>query len=288
MLSVVIVNWNTRDLLDLCLGSIQEHSPKIPFEVIVVDNGSGDGSAAMVEQKHPWAKLLSFTENLGYAEGNNRGLGVATGEWILLLNPDTEFMDASLDHSVRWMNEHPGVGAVGAQLIGFDGQIQESVRGFPTLVGIFGNWTRLDRVWPNGPLGRYRVPRFDYQKTQECDQPMGTFLLFRRSSLEELGPLEKAFDSDFPIFFNEVDLLKRLNERGWIIMYEPSIKIRHLGGAGTRQVRKNMIWESHRSLVRYFRKHLRGPQRLLLPLVTALAWTGAFIRARGYHAGFRT
>ena len=176
----------------------------------------------------------------------------------------------------------PKVGCISVKLIGNDGETQRSVRGFPSVSGIFGDITGLGKLVP--AFDSYRLTRFNYEKSQDAPQPMGTFLLFRRSVLEQIpGP----FDEQFPIFFNEVDLLKNMEANGWRCWYESGISIRHYGGESTKQVKKNMIWESHRSLIRYFSKNLRGLARISLPFLSLAIWIGAFVRARGFHEGFR-
>jgi GT2 family glycosyltransferase len=287
LLSVLIVNWNTREHLRACLDSLGRFPPAGDWETIVVDNASSDGSAEMVRSEHPWAILVEPGANLGYAAGNNAGFAIAKGEMILTLNPDTRLEDDSLDRAVLALNENAKIGAVSVRLVGLDGETQRSIRGFPTLIGVLGHWTGLDRVSKTGPLASYSLPQFDYSRAGPAPQPMGTFLLFRRSALETVGAAEKPFDERFPIFFNEVDLLYRLHQAGWTTWYLPDAHVVHAHGASTSQVRPSMIWESHRSLVRYFSKHLRGAARLAIPFVAAAAWVAALVRAKGVHAGFR-
>lgn len=291
MLSILIVNWNTRDLLGACLASIQRFPPSDPYEIIVVDNASSDGSAALVAEKYPSVRLFEPGTNLGYAAGNNLAFSKAGGEFVLTLNPDTEFVDESLRRAVDFMEEHPRIGVLSARLVdpGPEGRTQPSIRGFPSLVGIFGDVTGLGRLFPRGALGSYRLPVFDYERGGPAPQPMGTFLLFRRSAIEATGVSPDApFDESFPIFFNEVDLLRQMADAGFPAWYEPSIRVVHHGGASTRQVRPSMIWESHRSLLRYFRKHSSAAGRILvLPVVGALVWLAALVRAKGWSPGFR-
>lgn len=284
MLSIVLVNWNTRELLAACLDSLRDFPFSGPSETIVVDNASVDGSAAMVAERHPWATLVQNQANEGYAKGNNQAFQAAHGSMVLTLNPDTEVRPGLLDQAVKSLEEKPRYGALGIRLVGPDQKTQRSVRGFPTLLGVLGAATGIDKRWPKGPLGAYTLPSFDYSTSQPAPQPMGTFLLFRRTALETVGDPRSPFDEQFPIFFNEVDLLKRLHDAGWPCWYEASLSILHHHGASTRQVRPAMVWESHRSLVRYFRKHLHGPARLALPLVAAAAYAGAFVRANARHA----
>ena len=190
----------------------------------------------------------------------------------------------SRNHELR---QRKNYGVLGLRLVGPDKNAQNSVRGFPTILGVIGTWAKLDRIFPASLLGSYSLPNFDYDSDGPAPQPMGTFLLFRRTALETVGDPQKPFDESFPIFFNEVDLLFRLNQAGWPCWYSAGAHVLHHHGASTRQVKKSMIWESHRSLVRYFRKHLKGPSRLLIPIIAGAAWIAALARAKGYHAGFR-
>lgn len=288
MLSILIVNWNTRDQLRACLQSIFKFPPIGTFETVVVDNDSSDGSAAMVESEFPDVRLLTPGENAGYARGNNLAFAAAKGEWLLTLNPDTEVLPGTLERAVEVLSAHPTYGALGAKLVGPDGFVQPSVRGFPSLLGIFGDFSGLGRLFPTSALGSYRLRRFDYTKECDAPQPMGTFLLFRREALEDVGEPSHPFDEQFPIFFNEVDLLFRLRKAGWPCLYSPQIEVLHHHGASTSQVRKPMIWESHRSLIRYLQKHSTGFRRaVLVPIASFFIISAAFIRARGFSAGFR-
>ncbi len=288
MLSIIIVNWNTREFLKKCLASIYQFPPDCDFEIIVVDNASQDSSAEMVRTDFPSVKLLEPGSNLGYADGNNLGFSEAQGDFLLTLNPDTEFIDYAIRNCISILREKPNVGVLGPQLIGPDNKSQKSIRGFPSVLGILGSVLRLDKILKTGPFSTYSLPLFDYSKDGFADQPMGTFLLFRRSALETVGDPKKPFDSQFPIFFNEVDLLFRLKNAGWPCWYSSKEHVLHHHGASTKQVPKKMIWESHKSLSKYFAKHLKGLRRIWLPGIIFLNIVVAFIRARGYHAGFRT
>lgn len=280
MLSVLIVNWNTRDKLRACLASIRSFPPDEPYEVIVVDNASTDGSADMVKAEFPTVLLDAQPTNTGYAKGNNLAFARARGEWLLTLNPDTEFEDASIQTALNELRVKTSYGSCALRLVGPDGKRQRSVRAFPTIGNIL-----LDLV---GLHEKYRLSDFDYTNPGPAPQPMGTFLLFRRKALEAVGDPTAPFDERFPIFFNEVDLLKRLADAGWPCWYSAAGHVLHHHGASTSQAPSKMIvWESHRSLVRYFGKHLRFPARILLPVIALAAYAAAFVRARGYHAGFR-
>ena len=279
MLSVLIVNWNTREPLRACLASLRACPATGAMETIVVDNASTDGSADMVRAEFPEAILIASGVNTGYARGNNLAFAVAKGDRLLTLNPDTEALPGTLDRALDALDRHPRAGAVAVRLVGADGETQRSVRGFPTALNVLGDVLRVGDA--------YRLRGFDYEREGPAPQPMGTFLLFRREALAAVGDPLRPFDEAFPIFFNEVDLLKRMADAGWPTLYTPRASVLHHGGESTKQVRKAMVWESHRSLVRYLRKHRgTGAQGLALPLVALAVHGAALVRARGFHEGF--
>lgn len=275
-LSICIVNWNTRELLRACLQSIYRYPLSEPFEVIVVDNASPDGSAAMVCAEFPQVVLIANTENVGYAKGNNQAFQRARGEFILLLNPDTEVLEGTLDKAVAFMRAHPEAGAIGAKQLFPDGRVQPSVRGFPTPMNLLFEVTGLARLFPRARLlNGYRMRWFPYNTLAEVDQPMATFLLTRRAVVEQVGLMDEAF----PLFFNDVDWCYRIKQAGWRIYFVPEVQIIHHGGASTKQVRLHAIRESHRGLEQFYRKHYRGRINPVLYglCIFAIRW-GMYVR----------
>lgn len=257
------------------------------MEVIVVDNNSQDESEAAVREQFPDVNLIQTGANTGYAAGNNIAFSQAKGDLLLTLNADTEMYEGTLDTAIRELQAHHDCGVLSVKFRGPEGEVQSSVRGFPTLKNLFGEILGIAKRKPGTEWASYSLPDFDYQKSQYAPQPMGTFLLFKREALEKVGSAKKPFDEQFPIFFNEVDLLKRLDDAGVKCWYCTETEVFHHHGSSTKQVRASMIWESHRSLVRYLKKHLRGAARIFLPLAALASYCGAFVRAKGYHAGFR-
>jgi GT2 family glycosyltransferase len=261
VLSICIVNWNTRELLRACLHSLYRYPPDEPFEVIVVDNASTDGSAEMVRQAFPQVILIANSENRGYAHGNNQAIQRARGEFILLLNPDTEVQAGTLQRAIDFLQAHPEVGAIGAKQLFPDGRVQPSVRGFPTPRNLLFEVLGLARLCPHSRLfAAYRMHWFTYDRPMPVDQPMGTFLMVRRVVVEQVGLMDEAF----PLFFNDVDWCYRIWQAGWQIWFVPEVQIVHHGGASTRQVRPAALRESHRALERFYCKHYRA--RLPSPL----------------------
>lgn len=281
MLSILIVNWNTRDLLRACLLSLRHHCAQVEHEVIVVDNASHDGSAQMVEAEFPEVVLLAEATNLGYAAGNNRAYEKSRGEWIWLLNPDTEVFEYSAQELIHFLQQHPQCGAVASALIDAqDGKPQSSCRTFPSPAALWCEALGLARRFPRSRrFGFYRMGWWNYQSVREVEQPMASSLMLRRQAIETSGGL---FDEQFPIFFNDVDLCWRLKQNNWQIWYWPQAQVRHHGGASTRQVRPEMIAESHRSLLAFYQKHYRGHISPLLyfSTVALMQLSGAFRVAR--------
>lgn len=277
-LSIAIVNWNTRDLLLDALASLYQTPPRLDYEVIVVDNASYDGSAAAVAEHYPQVRLIANAENAGYAQGNNQAMKSAQAPYILLLNPDVIVKAGSLERAVAFMEAHPDAGALGIRQIHPDGSLQRSVRGFPTPLAVLWELLGLSKLFPQSRLfGAYRMTWFDYAHVAEVDQPMGTFLLIRRTVLDQIGLLDEAF----PIFFNEVDWCLRCKRAGWKIYFTPEVEIIHYGGSSTAQVGAAMAWESRRGLLHFYAKHYRAPWFWPLRLLIAAAsWPHAWLQAR--------
>jgi N-acetylglucosaminyl-diphospho-decaprenol L-rhamnosyltransferase len=254
-LSIVIVNWNVREFLRRCLHSILPvcQCPSSPnIEVIVVDNASSDGSVAMIEEDFPQVRLIANSENVGFTVGNNQGIAVSRGRYILLLNPDTEVVGDALATMVEYMDDHTQVGALGPQLLNPDGSIQSSRRRFPTLATAFLESTTLQQWFPDNRVIRhyYIADRLD-DKVQEVDWVTGACLLARRQAIDEVGPLDEGFF----MYSEELDWCRRAKKRGWKVVYLPTAKVIHHGGQSSEQVKSFQHIQFQRSKIRYFRKH---------------------------------
>jgi hypothetical protein len=255
ILSIVIVNWNTKDYLQACLTSIQACPPSKKHEVIVVDNASTDGSAKMVKSEFPEVTLMAGKKNVGYAKGNNKAIKKADGDYILLLNPDTEVSPGAIDSLLAFARSHPDAAAVGCRLISPDGSIQRSCRSFPDPKGVLFEWLKLSSLFSRSRyFGSYRMTYFHYDCDMEVDQPMGSCLLLNRQAIKDVG----YFDEDFPIFFNEVDWCYRAKQRNWRIYFTPDAEVMHFGGASTGLVKRKMAVESREALRRFYEKHYKS------------------------------
>ena len=267
MLSILIVNWNTRDLLRACLSSLEKIT--IEHEIIVVDCASSDNSAAMVAREFPDVHLIASAQNLGFAAGNNRAYEVARGEWIWLLNPDTEIYENAAEILVEFLRAKPQVGAVASALVDArDGHIQRSCRTFPTPAALWAQASGLAKLFARSKrFGFYKMGWWNYRDARPIEQPMASSLMLRRAAIESIGEL---FDPQFPIFFNDVDLCFRLKQAGWEIWFEPRSRVKHWGGASTSQQKPAMIAQSHASLHKFYAKHYRS--RIAPPLYFATIW----------------
>lgn len=277
-LSIIIVNWNTRDLLARCLTSLYagpSFAPFVAFETFVVDNASTDGSAAMVRERFPWVRLIENRENVGFARANNQairesGACPAPGRrsrYLLLLNPDTEVRSGALEALVRFMDEHPEAGAAGARLLNPDGSLQPSCSPFPTLGREFWRLFHLDAF---RPLAHYNMARWDPKAPRTVDAVQGACIILRWEALEQVGLL----DEDYFIYTEEVDLCYRLRRTGWQVYWAPEAAVIHYGGQSTQQMRGEMFLRLYASKVLYFRKHhgrLKARAYKLILLAASLA-----------------
>lgn len=231
-ISIIIVSWNTRELLRECLESVFKNPLAHLVEVFVIDNASADGSADMVAQNFPQVNLTASKENLGFGKANNIGIRQAAGDYVLLLNPDTEIFPDTLQKSMDFMAAHPDCGIMGCRMLYADRKLQPSIRRFPSFVPIFLMAVKAPKIFKSlKAIDRYLATDFDYSKTQEVDQVMGAYMFIRKQVLKKIG----VFDEDFFIWFEEVDLCLRAHKAGFKVMYDPEASIIHHGGKSFAQ-----------------------------------------------------
>lgn len=269
-LSILIVNWNVRDLLRRCLSSVFAHWQTRKMEVIVVDNGSTDGSREMVRTEFPQVHLIANPDNRGFTAANNQGLSVARGRYVLLLNPDTEVVGNALEVMVAFADAHPDVGVVGPQLLNPDGTVQSSRRRFPTLATALFESTWLQPYAPRRLLRRYYVLDRSDDEVQEVDWVTGAALMARREAIGQVGPLDEGFF----MYSEELDWCRRFREAGWRVVYLPTARVIHHEGKSSEQVLPARHIHFQTSKVRYFRKY-HGPvaaEVLRLVLVGNYLW----------------
>lgn len=246
-LSIIIVNFNTRELLHRCVKSVDAVAGKLPLEIFVVDNGSNDGSPEMIRREFPLVNLIENGFNLGFARATNLALRQASGQALMLLNSDAELLPGSLDALWNYLQSHPGVGAVGAQLVGAGGQLQNAVDHFPTLLTELANKSLLKILFPKWYPGK----RSGFTEPVEVPALIGAAMMVRRDVLEKVGFLDEAFF----FFMEETDWCYRMRQAGLKIVHLPQARIRHLGGATAKKFSWRSKIEYYRSRYLFFRKH---------------------------------
>ncbi len=270
-LSVIIVSWNVRDLLRRALASVYASwGGQAGLEVIVVDNASHDGSVAMLRDDFPQVKVIANPENRGFTGGNNQGLAAATGDFLLLLNPDTEVVGDALPRMVAYLQAHPDVGLVGPQLLNPDGSVQSSRRRFPTLPVLFFESTWLEKCAPRRWLRHYYVQDRADDVIQDVDWVTGAAMLTRCEVVAQVG----GMDEGFFMYSEELDWCRRIRASGRRVVYFPEARIVHYEGKSSEQVipARHIYFQS--SKVRYARKYHGAAiaEVLRLWLLAQYAW----------------
>jgi len=282
-LSIIIVSWNTKDLLRKCLSSIYYNTDKLTFEVFVVDNASQDGSPEMVEKEFPQVSLIKNKENFGFARGNNQGFLQAKGKYVLILNPDTEVVNDALLKMVKYLDSNKEVGAVSGRFIYPDGTFQRYYRRFPAFSSMLTTWF-LPRSLAHKlkPTRAYLMLDDDFERIIEVPQPAGACIMARRKLFLE----EDFMDEQFPIFFGDVDLCRRIYEKGEKIFVLPYARIIHHWGKGGSEQGKNSLFLSAEyfiSMIDYFAKYEGVVKADLLRILISL---GFFIRTLVFSIGY--
>lgn len=250
MLSIIIVNWNVRDLLRECLRSLDAGRGALALEVIVVDSASADGSVEMVGAEFPWVRLIACDDNVGFPRGNNLGLAEARGDYLLLLNPDTVVLGDALTVMRAYLAAHPAAGAVGPQLLNSDGTVQSSRRRFPTLATGFFESTWLQGLAP-GVLRRYYALDLPDDTTAEVDWLVGACIMVPRAVYERIGGL----DEGYYMYSEELDWCRRIVAAGRHVVYHPAARVIHHVGQSSDQAVTARHINFQRAKLRYYRKY---------------------------------
>ncbi len=284
-LGIVIVNWNTRDLLRACLQTVIA-SRSLPgsdftFHTIVVDNASTDGSAAMVRAEFPQVELIESAVNGGYAYANNlglralglRGAGDVAADaprYALLLNPDTEIPPDGLAQMVAYMDAHPQVGVAGPRLImPLDNNRLDAAcrRSFPTPEVAFYHYSGLAKLFPDSPrFARYNMTYVDADTELEVDSVVGAYMQVRREAIRAVGLLDETFF----MYGEDLDWAFRIKSAGWTVMYHPQVVVKHIKRAASRRSPKAQF-EFYRAMLIFYRKHFRTTTPLLIHVIVLFA-----------------
>lgn len=247
-LSIIIVSWNTKNLLFNCLKSVFKYTDGLNFEVIVVDNNSSDGSQEMVKRDFPKAILISNKENRGYVRANNQGIKIAKGNYIMLLNSDTLIKGNEFLKMVNYLKNKPEIGVLGPRLLNEDNSLQPSGTPLPSLKNFFFTGLKIYRLWKKNPFfEKFR----DYSQIKEVGVIPGSCFLTSREVINKVGML----DENIFAFWEDADFCKRVYDNGFKILYFPEAKITHLWGKSFKQVSDFTYSLGQKSQYYYFLKH---------------------------------
>ncbi len=255
-LSIVIVSWNTKDILRDCLVSVYQETKGIEFETIVVDNASHDGSVGMVKAEFPQAIVIENEKNVGFAAANNIGFKIAKGEYVLLLNSDTVVLDGALNKTLDYARQQPELGVISCRILNSDRTIQPNCSMYPSLLNSLFFVTGLYKLFPRSRVfGRAQMTWWDYSDERDVEVLKGCFMLVKAQALREVGDM----DEQFFMYSEEVDWCVRFAKAGWKLRFYPGAEIIHLGGASAAKLGGDRALIKDRSTKRYMRKHWSKP-----------------------------
>ena len=265
VLSIIIVNYNSSDLLKKCLNSIEQTCKEINYEIIIVDNNSSDDFCKIVSNyKELNIHLIRNKKNKGFPVANNQALKFAKGDYILLLNPDTELTPKAVKNIINYLSNNPKIGIVGSKVLCYNGKLQNTPIFFPNFFDIFFGVFFLNRIFPKSKIfNRTCIYSHNFKKNIEVDMVSGCFLLFRKKVYYEIGGLDEN------LFFREdVDFCKRAKNKGWKVIYFPSSEIYHYAGGSSKNNRYSVVYFSRKSRVLYFRKYYSILTNILITSLT--------------------
>jgi GT2 family glycosyltransferase len=251
-LTIIIVSWNTKDILRQCLQSVYEQTRYLDFEVIVVDNASCDGSVAMVKREFPQVNLLENSDNKGFAVANNQAMAIAKGQYVLLLNSDTVILDNAIETTVDFADAHKDVAVVGPRVLNSDRTLQQTCFMFPSLLSMLLGSTYLNKLFPRSKFfGREQMTWWDRDDIREVDVVDGCFILVRREAVKQVGMLDERFF----MYCEETDWCYRFRQAGWKVLFTSNAQIIHLGGQSSKQMPVEMSLQLRGSILQFMRKH---------------------------------
>ena len=250
-ISVIIINWNTRELLRSCLNSVQTDS-QMMAEIIVVDNGSADGSQEMIREEYPEVVLIENKKNLGFARANNVGIKRMSRKYACLVNSDVVILQGCMAALVHYMNENKEVGVVGPKVLWPNMTVQDSCRKYPTLWNNLCESMRLNMLFPKSDIfSSEHMMYFEHDRLMEVDGIVGCFMMIRKDVLDRVG----LFDEQYFIYSEEIDLCKRIKEHGWRIIFNPEGEIIHYGRGSSSKEPLAFALEQQKSKIQYWKKH---------------------------------
>jgi len=268
LISVVIVTYNSKAYIGACLETIEAHT-RAAHEVVVVDNASSDGTVEYVAAAHPSVRLIARKRNGGLSAAVNDGVAASNGTYVTAINPDTRLTSDALSALAAYLGTHPDVGIVAPKLLDDDGTLQLSCRAFPGYsTAFFNRYSLLTRLMPGNRYARnYLMADFDHGSTKDVDWVSGAAMMFPRPVFEEVG----GWDDGFFMFNEDVDFCRRIHDARSRVVYNPSVAVYHRIGVSKRAP-ASIVVERHKSMWRYYRKHMRS--NALVDAATAVGIAG--------------
>ena len=250
--SILIVSWNTKDVLNDCLASVYKETKGITFEVIVIDNASTDGSTKMIMAEFPSVILIKNSVNRGFAAANNQGIAIAQGRYVLLLNSDTIVLNNAIAKTFSFADAHPDAAVVACRVLNPDRSFQPTCFMFPSVGNMILSSSYLYKLFPRSRFfGREWMTWWNKDKTRDVDVVAGCFMLVRREAIEKVGKM----DEQFFMYCEETDWCYRFKKAGWKILFTPCAEIIHFGDESTKQMKSEMFLQLWGSTLLFFKKY---------------------------------
>lgn len=251
-LSIIIVSFNTRDILKQCLQSVYEQARQVDFEVIVIDNNSADASVEMIKRGFPGVILIANSANRGFAAANNQGMKQARGRYILLLNSDTMVLHNAVDKMFEFAESNSAAAVFGCKVLNPNRTLQSTCFMFPSLLNMLLSSTYLYKLFPhNRFFGREAMSWWDRNDVRQVDVVTGCFMLVRRKAIEQVG----LMDERFFMYAEEADWCYRFNKAGWEVLFTPQAEIVHFGGQSTKNMANDMTLQLRAGILQFIQKH---------------------------------
>jgi GT2 family glycosyltransferase len=262
ILSIVIVNWNTRELIQKCIESVFNYNSNSinnkQYEIIVIDNGSEDGSNEYLSTLNKKIVLINNKENKGYASACNQGMKIASGKYVLLLGSDTIMLDGTLEKCISFLDNNEDCGAAGCKLLNPDGTVQNSCKMFPEFKNAFYTYLSMDYMNHD-----YDMHNFKYDRTLHVDQIATTFLMIRNELLQKIN----YFEESYRILYNDVDLCKKIWDAGYKISFYHEAEIIHYGSHSTKNADMKLRAVMYEDIYRYYRNNFGFKAIILVPIL---------------------